>query len=55
MNRRAHWLLRGAAIAVLLVEAIVPRGAPSKTPSSATAVEQVQPAPAAPSVPVAMN
>jgi hypothetical protein len=55
MDRRAHWLLRGAAIAVLVVEAMVPRGTTAKAPTSAPTVVQSSPAPAGPSVPVAMN
>ena len=55
MDRRAHWLLRGAAIAVLVVEAVLPRGATAKAPSVVPAVEQVAPVPASPAAPVALN
>jgi hypothetical protein len=61
MNRRAHYLLRAAAVAVLVVEALLPvRGASnaSKAPAEANGDVKVQPAPAAapaPVAPVAMN
>jgi hypothetical protein len=65
MNRRAHYLLRAAAVAVLVVEALLPvRGASnaSKAPNQANGEAngdvKVQPAPAAtpaPAAPVAMN
>jgi hypothetical protein len=32
MNRRAHFLLRAAAVAVLAVEALLPRGSISSVP-----------------------
>jgi len=62
MNRRAHYLLRAAAAAVLVVEALLPvRGAfkaPNQANGEANGDVKVQPAPAAtpaPAAPVAMN
>jgi hypothetical protein len=58
MNRRAHYLLRAAAVAVLVVEALLPVRGGSKTPTEANGDVKVQPAPAAapaPAAPVALN
>jgi len=49
MNRQAHFLLRAAAVAVLVAEAVYPRGAPSRPTASPAPVV----VPEAAAVPVA--